>query len=104
MPLIHPEVDGKPADRRGSDPLADTAHQPAAREAAQPLDLLFRGRVEFRCMQAQDLLQGDERTRGVTAARKVAARILSAEVVWSTGRIARALRKDHRTVREMLGK
>ena len=46
-------------------------------------------------------LQGDERTRTVTAARRVVARILRAEAGWSIGRVARVLRKDHRTVREM---
>lgn len=48
-------------------------------------------------------LQGGERTRAVTAARRVAARILTREVGWSIGRTARSLRKDHRTVREMVG-
>ncbi|HLP07931.1 MAG TPA: hypothetical protein VK178_07180 [Opitutaceae bacterium] len=46
-------------------------------------------------------LQGDERTRAVTAARRVVAKILRTEAGWSIGRVARALRKDHRTVREM---
>lgn len=46
-------------------------------------------------------LQGDERTRAVTAARRVVARILR-EAGWSIGRTARALRKSHRTVKEML--
>lgn len=49
-------------------------------------------------------LQGDERTRGVTAARKVAARILSEEVGWTAGRIARALRKTKQSVSGMLRK
>ena len=48
-------------------------------------------------------LQGGERTRAVTAARRVTARILTREAGWSIGRTARALRKDHRTVREMVG-
>lgn len=47
-------------------------------------------------------LQGDERTRTVTAARRVVARILHTEADWTPGRIARALRKDCSTVREML--
>lgn len=47
-------------------------------------------------------LQGDERTRTVTAARKVVARILNTEAGWTPGRIARAMRKDKRTVGEML--
>lgn len=49
-------------------------------------------------------MQGDERTRGVTAARKVAAQILAAEAGWSAGRIARALRKTKQSVSGMLGK
>ncbi len=48
-------------------------------------------------------LQGDERTRAVTGARRVVARALR-EAGWSIGRTARALRKDHRTVREMTTK
>ena len=48
-------------------------------------------------------LQGDERTREVTAARRVVARILR-EAGWSIGRTARALRKDRKTVSEMRGK
>ena len=47
-------------------------------------------------------LQGDERTRTVTTARKVVARILNTEAGWTPGRIARAMRKDKRTVGEML--
>ena len=47
-------------------------------------------------------LQGDERPRGVTAARRVVARTLHTEAGWTIGRIARVMRKDHRSVREML--
>lgn len=47
-------------------------------------------------------LQGGERTRAVTAARRVAARILTREVGWSIGRTARSLRKDRSSVLDML--
>lgn len=49
-------------------------------------------------------LQGSERTRSVTAARRVIAQILATEAGWGIGRIARALRKDKATVSEMLRK
>lgn len=48
-------------------------------------------------------LQGDERTRGVTAARRVVARTLHTEAGWTIGRIARVMRKDHRSTRAMVG-
>ena len=47
-------------------------------------------------------LQGDERTRAVTAARRVVARILHTEAGWTRGRIARALRKTTQAVQGML--
>lgn len=49
-------------------------------------------------------LQGDERGRNVTAARRVVAEILRSEYGWTPGRIARAMRKHLRTVQAMLGK
>lgn len=49
-------------------------------------------------------LQGAERTRNVTAARKVVAQILNTEYGWTPGRIARALRKSTPAARTMLGK
>ena len=47
-------------------------------------------------------LQGDERARAVTAARRVVARILHTEADWTPGRIARALRKTTQAVQGML--
>jgi chromosomal replication initiation ATPase DnaA len=53
---------------------------------------------------ATERIQGDERARAVTGARRVAARILRMEARWSIGRIARVLRKDKATVLGMLQK
>lgn len=49
-------------------------------------------------------LQGDERGRNVTAARRVVAEILNTECGWTPGRIARAMRKSLSTVQRMVGK
>lgn len=49
-------------------------------------------------------IQGDERARNVTAARRVVADILHRESGWTPGRIARAMRKSVPSVRGMLGK
>lgn len=76
----------------------------AARTAARTSDDAVVGALADQIGVDIARLQGDERTRGVTAARKVAARILAEEVGWTAGRIARALRKDKSSVSGMLGK
>lgn len=74
----------------------------AARSAARHGDDAVLGALADQLGVDVARLQGDERTRTVTAARRVAARILNTEAGWTAGRIARVMRKDRTTIKDML--
>lgn len=74
----------------------------AAREAGRSGDDKFVAALADEVGVDIARLQGAERPRNVTSARRVVAGILHTQAQWSVGRIARALRKDRQTVAAML--